>query len=225
MLKKLLALLIVAMLVAPATVLAKNERGFSGQSQTQVYSEQDADANEDIGQSEADNAGNNAAARIKHREKKEKSKEFKEKGIKEAEDTNNDSDTAENKAWGKEKANEHKKIKEIKENKRINASAEDSESANGGTHRGKGIAKAMSKIMRNIERKIANGTISAVDALKTVVNKFASWLGLGPVYTDIGNNTGGGTETTGTAETSGTVETSGTIETSSTITESSTAGF
>lgn len=50
-------------------------------------------------------------------------------------------------------------------------SSEDSPTA---MHRGKGIANAMSKILRNMKRKTGN----AVFALKIVVIKFTSWLHL-----------------------------------------------
>ena len=93
------------------------------------------------------------------------------------------------------------------------------------TAKAKGITIAMHAIMRNIQKKLTKTTSDAVSTLEAVVNKFASWLGLGPVFITIGqsNNASGSIGTTGatgsttTTGTVGATGTAGSIETSGTV--------
>ncbi len=243
MLNKLLALLVIAMLIVPATALAKGRPDIAAsasksQSVTTEDSSDDANAmqnkDRDANYSSTGNKhGKGASIKDEDANREQLGKDEKEalkdarKAEKEAlkaqkegiREQHADGDIDSEDESGTVKAKHKNKLwtmdgSEAADNE---ASAEDSST---GTARGKGIANAMSKIIRNIER-IGDGASSA---LRSVVNKFASWLGLSLPFPEAGTSgnaqagaedtaTAGGNDTTCTAgPTSGiTTDTTGSI--------------
>ncbi|MBE0447501.1 MAG: hypothetical protein IBX64_05295 [Actinobacteria bacterium] len=153
--KKLLVLVLVAMLVLPATALAVGKPDSvvdksKGKAFGKNHSRDRAEAIAD------DVEGKQTRAQIEAKRAKGEAKKAKKKALK-----------------AQTKADKKFSVEDT-------GMAEDSTTT---VHRGKGILNAMSKLQRNIERAGEKTPM----ALKMVVNKFASWLGLDPVYDDEGN--------------------------------------
>ncbi|MHB8842223.1 MAG: hypothetical protein ACYC56_10665 [Candidatus Aquicultor sp.] len=237
MLNKLLALLVIAMLIVPATALAKGRPDIAAsasksQSVATEDSSDDADAmqNNDrdenyssTGNKHGKSASIKAEGAIEDDQanvKREKLNKDEKEALKDARKAEKESLKAQKESMREQRADgdidsedESGTVKAKHKNKLWAmdgsetagnlASAEDSST---GTARGKGIANAMSKIIRNIERM--GDDVS--NSLKSVVNKFASWLGLSLPFPDAGTSgdmqagtedtaTAGGTDTTCTA--------------------------
>lgn len=163
-LKKFLVLFLVAMLVVPATALAVGKPDFAAsKSKSKAFSK-----NHPKGDTEtATESGDTETVSNKGGSRAGNSGNAKGKLTK---------------AQKEAKKAEKKALKaKMKADKKLNTdTAGDSTTT---VHRGKGIANAMKKIQRNIKRAGEKAPM----ALKTVVNKFAAWLGMGPKYDDAGN--------------------------------------
>ncbi len=240
--KKLLALLIIAMLIVPATALAKGRPNIAtSASESQSFINQDSGDDEeysserDKGKSariandsqddpEESASGKDDKEALKEARKAEK--EAEKESLKKQQNDDEDQQTGDVEDQDQNDVNSEEdssaiesddesgtavKVKqECKSWEKDDSETADNESSDEdsstATAHGKGIANAMSKIIRNIER-MGDG---ASTTLKSVVNKFASWLGLPLPFPEAGTSgttqagaenttTAGGTDTTCTA--------------------------
>lgn len=213
MLRKILALLVAIMLMMPVTVLAKASPGFAANDQVSpVYSSQDShegsdaetgDESGDINDANDNSGSDDGKVEVEQKEQKEQKekKERKEKDKNKDSDedkSNNDGDlkqTADMEDNDEATATVKIKRNENKLTVKIKGTIPDSNSTTG---KARGIQVAMKAVIKNMSNVGGN----AVNALENVVNKFASWLGLGPIFTDANQPSSGNTGGTGSGETS-----------------------
>jgi len=183
MLKKLLVLLVVAALVIPSAALAAGKPDFvqnnsKGDAEQKAYKSERTESsnyrtkatNTEVTQPEEENVdgdepangkGRTEEMRLKAQQKREEAKQRRE----EAKQTRKEA---------KQKAKEH--MKNADEDLLIDeleGSDEDSD-----TSRGRGVLNAMQKLIDKITswEEMGKAPGNALNALKTVVNKFISWL-------------------------------------------------
>ncbi len=216
MLRKVLALLVAIMLITPVTVLAKASPGFAandqgspvsiGQDSQKGSDAETGDKSGDINDANDNSGSSDGKVEVEQKEQKEqteqkekKERKEKDKNKESGKDKNNNdgnlkqtADTRDNDeatATVKVKRNENKLTVKIK------GTIPDPNSTTG---KARGIQVAMKAVIKNMSNVGGN----AVSALENVVNKFASWLGLGPIFTGANQPSSGNTGGTGSGETS-----------------------
>jgi len=195
MFKKLLVLLVVATLVIPSAALAAGKPDFvenKGDTEQNTYKNNKTERNNyekgsrtkatgtratstKVTKSEEVNVDNDESAtargrteemRLRAHQEREEAKQMREEA--------------------RQKTKEH--MKGAGEDKIIDNPEESDEDSNTPTkHRGEGVLKAMEKIAAKIAswEEMGKTPGNALNALKTVVNKFASWFGLESPYQDV----------------------------------------